>query len=74
MTPSCSPAYLGLNKAQEYTLKPSYIIGKGFVELETRYFGPRDSSKATDNALRSFFMVTGFKRMIRKFRYVRMEN
>lgn len=48
---STNSAYLGLSKAQEYTLKPAYILGKGFVELENATFGKR----SLDNAYKSLF-------------------
>lgn len=48
---STNSAYLGLSKAQEYTLKPAYILGKGFVELENATFGKRP----LDNAYNSLF-------------------
>lgn len=68
MSASTSPAYLGLNKAQEYTLKPAYIIGKSFLQLETRQFGPRDKTKAVDNFINSIYLALFFKRIISRFR------
>jgi hypothetical protein len=64
MSSSTSPAYLGLNKAQEYTLKPAYIIGKGFKELETNHFGPRDTAKALEDFSLSVLRATVFTKMI----------
>jgi len=38
---STNKAYLGLSHAQEYTLKPAYLVGKGFTELADVHFGKR---------------------------------
>ena len=68
MSSSTSPAYLGLNKAQEYTLKPAYIIGMGFLQLETNYFGPRDRTKAVNDLIRSMYLALLFKRMVSRYK------
>jgi len=51
MSSSTNDAYLGLNKAQEFTLKPAYLVGKGFLTLEREHFGERD----TTNAMKMFY-------------------
>ncbi|KAL7439883.1 hypothetical protein ACHAXM_006921 [Skeletonema potamos] len=51
MSSSINKAYLGLNKAQEYTLKPAYLYGKNFLTLEREHFGNRD----TTHSMRMFF-------------------
>jgi len=38
---STNKAYLGLSHAQEYTLKPAYLVGKGFIELAETHYGNR---------------------------------
>ena len=68
MSSSTSPAYLGLNKAQEYTLKPAYIFGKSYLELEQNHFGPRDRTKAVNDLIAAMHLALVFKRMISKFR------
>ncbi|KAL9178842.1 hypothetical protein ACHAXT_003973 [Thalassiosira profunda] len=68
MSSSTSPCYLGLSKAQEFTLKPAYIVGKGFLSLETSHFGTRDRSKAVDMFVRSAYLAVFFKRMISRVR------
>jgi hypothetical protein len=68
MSPTLSPAYLKLNKAVEYTLKPAYVPGKSFKQLEMQHFGRRDTSKTFNDVCRMIFMVVGFKRMIARFR------
>lgn len=68
MSSSTSPAYLGLNKAQEYTLKPAYIIGKGFIQLETSHFGPRDRTKAVNDLIRTMYLALLFKRMVSRYK------
>ena len=68
MSSSTSPAYLGLNKAQEYTLKPAYILGKGFIQLETSHFGPRDRTKAVNDLIRTMYLALLFKRMVSRYK------
>ncbi len=51
MSSSTNKAYLGLNKATEYTLKPAYLYGKNFLALEREHFGQRD----TTHSMRMFF-------------------
>ena len=68
MSSSTSPAYLGLNKAQEYTLKAPYIIGKGFIQLETSHFGPRDRTKAVNDLIRTMYLALLFKRMVSRYK------
>jgi hypothetical protein len=68
MSPSTSPAYLKLNRAQEYTLKPAFVIGKNFKQLEMQYFGPRDTSQVFKDLVRIIYLIMGFKRMIALFR------
>lgn len=68
MSPTTSPSYLGLSKAQEYTLKPAYIFGKSFLQLEKRLFGPRDTSKAIDKLVKTVYLAVLFKRMVTRFR------
>jgi len=68
MSSSTSPAYLGLNKTQEFTLKPAYIVGKGFLSLEERHFGIRDRTKAIDDLIRTMYLALLFKRMISRYR------
>lgn len=68
MSSSTSPAYLGLSKAQEYTLKPAYVIGKGFLELETAHFGPRDTTKAVNDFIKTVYLAILFKRVISRTR------
>eukprot|EP00985_Skeletonema_marinoi_P008562 scaffold3909_cov138-Skeletonema_marinoi.AAC.7 len=51
MSSSTNEAYLGLNKALEYTLKPAYVGGKNFLTLEREHFGKRDTAKS----MRMFF-------------------
>jgi len=41
-----SPAYMGLNKMTEYTLKPMYYNAKSWKKLEKEYFGKRDGTIA----------------------------
>ncbi|KAL7552363.1 hypothetical protein ACHAWF_015597 [Thalassiosira exigua] len=68
MSSSASPAYLGLNQAQEYTLKPNYFVGKSFLQLEVESFGPRDRTKAVNDLIRAVHLALVFKRMISRFR------
>jgi hypothetical protein len=69
MSPSTSPAYLKLNKAVEFTLKPAYVVGKSFKQLEIRHFGPSDPSKVfNDFVVRTILLIVGFNRMIARFR------
>ena len=68
MSSSTSDAYLGLSRAQEYTLKPAYIAGKGFIQLEAEHFGLRDSTKALNDLTSTVYLSLLFKRMISKFR------
>ncbi|KAL7542688.1 hypothetical protein ACHAXR_011997 [Thalassiosira sp. AJA248-18] len=68
MSPSTNQAYLGLNKAQEYTLKPAYIIGRSAFQLETNHFGRRDPEQAVKKFVRCVFLAILFKRCIARMR------
>ncbi|KAL7535297.1 LOW QUALITY PROTEIN: hypothetical protein ACHAXR_007456, partial [Thalassiosira sp. AJA248-18] len=68
MSPSTNRAYVGLNKAQEYTLKPAYIIGRSALQLETNYFGLRDPEKAVKKLVHCVFLAILFKRCIARMR------
>ena len=68
MSSSTNDAYLGLNKATEYTLKPAYIVGKSAMALELRHFGRRDTSKAMENLINSIWLAVFFKKCINRLR------
>ena len=68
MSSSTNDAYLGLNKATEYTLKPAYIVGKSAMALELRHFGPRDTSKAMSKLMTTVWLALAFKRCINRLR------
>ena len=71
MSASTSDAYLGLNKAQEYTLKPAYLYGQGFINLEIRHFGERDSSAAFKRFFYKAKIVTNIKKWVERHRLAR---
>ena len=68
MSSSTNDAYLGLNKATEYTLKPAYIVGKSAMALELRHFGPRDTSKAISKLMTTVWLAMFLKRCINRLR------
>ena len=68
MASTLNHAYLGLNKAQEYTLKPAYLYGASAFQLETKHFGCRDTSKAMDKLLHCIWLAILFKRVIARIR------
>ncbi|EJK55330.1 hypothetical protein THAOC_24946, partial [Thalassiosira oceanica] len=61
MSSSTNDAYLGLNKATEYTLKPAYIVGKSAMALELRRFGRRDTSKAMEQIDELYLACSAFQ-------------
>jgi len=64
MSSATNEAYLGLNKAQEYTLKPAYVFGKSFLTLEREHFGKRDSTKSMTMFFNTVRLAIFFKRLI----------
>jgi len=68
MSSSTNKAYLGLHKAQEYTLKPAYLFGASPFQLETNYFGSRDTSKAMSKLIHCVYMAMLFKRVVKRIR------
>jgi sulfite reductase alpha subunit-like flavoprotein len=68
MSSSTNEAYLGLNKAQEYTLKPAYVFGKSFLTLEREHFGKRDTTKSMTMFFKAIHLAILFKRLINKVR------
>lgn len=68
MSSSTSRAYLGLNKAQDYTLKPAYLLGTSPFQLEVKYFGKRDTSLAMKKLLHCIWLAIVFKRCINRMR------
>jgi len=68
MSSSTNRAYLGLNKAQEYTLKPAYIAGASPFQLETAHFGPRDTTKAGKDFVRAVYVALFCSRCIARIR------
>ena len=68
MSSSTNKAYLGLNKAQEYTLKPAYLFGKDYLRLEKEYFGERDSTKAMKKFFAAIYLASFFKNWIKRIR------
>ena len=68
MSSSTNRAYLGLNQAQEYTLKPAYLFGASPFQLETNHFGQRDTSKALAKLVHCVYMAILFKRCIARIR------
>ena len=68
MSSSTSRAYLGLNKAQDYTLKPAYLLGTSPFQLEINYFGKRDSSHAMKKLTHCVWLAILFKRCINRMR------
>ncbi|KAL9180658.1 hypothetical protein ACHAXT_011111 [Thalassiosira profunda] len=68
MSSSLSQAYLGLNKAQEYTINPAYVYGRSAFQLEKSYFGQRDTSKATDMFVRAVYIAMLLKKCVKKMR------
>ncbi len=71
MSSSTNEAYLGLNKAQEYTLKPAYVFGKTFLTLEREHFGKRDTTKAMKQFFTAVVLAKFFKHWINRFRQKR---
>ena len=71
MSSSTNEAYLGLNKAQEYTLKPAYVFGKAFLTLEREYFGKRDTTKSMDMFFKAVTLAKLFKGWINRTRQKR---
>ena len=68
MSSTTNEAYLGLNKAQEYTLKPAYVFGKSFLTLEREHFGKRDTTKSMAMFFKAIHLAILFKRLINKVR------
>lgn len=68
MSSTTNQAYLGLSKAQEYTLKPAYVFGRSPFHLETKYFGRRDTSIAVSKLIHSVYLAILFKRCIGRMR------
>ncbi len=68
MSSSTNCAYLGLNKAQDYTLKPAYLYGKSPFQLEIKYFGMRDSSHAMKKFMHCVWLAILFKRCVNRIR------
>ena len=68
MSSSTNKAYLGLHKAQEYTLKPAYLFGASPFQLETNYFGVRDTSKAMSKLIHCVYMAMLFKKVVKRIR------
>ena len=68
MSCSTNEAYLGLNKAQEYTLKPAYVFGKSFLTLEKEHFGKRDTAKSMAMFYKAVHLAILFKRLINRVR------
>eukprot|EP00984_Skeletonema_dohrnii_P034576 scaffold33595_cov95-Skeletonema_dohrnii-CCMP3373.AAC.1 len=71
MLSSTNRAYLGLNKALEYTLKPAYIGGKNFVTLEREHFGKRDTAKSMRMFFTAVHLAIFFKKWINEIRQKR---
>ncbi len=71
MSSSTNEAYLGLNKAQEYTLKPAYVFGKNFLDLEREHFGLRDTTKSMRMFMTAVNMAIFFKGWIKRIRQKR---
>ncbi len=65
---STNRAYLGLSKAQEYTLKPAYIAGKKFIQLENATFGKRSLDNAYKSLLVTIRLLIFLKRWVKNFR------
>eukprot|EP00985_Skeletonema_marinoi_P017024 scaffold9252_cov160-Skeletonema_marinoi.AAC.15 len=70
MSSSTNEAYLGLNKALEYTLKPAYVGvgGKNFLTLEREYFGNRDTTESMKMFFKAVHLAMFFKGWINSFR------
>jgi hypothetical protein len=68
MSSSTNRAYLGLNKAQDYTLKPAYLAGLSPFQLEIKCFGKKDTSQAMKELMRSIPIMAGFKRILKRIR------
>ena len=71
MSSSTNEAYLGLNKAQEYTLKPAYVFGKNFLALEREHFGLRDTTKSMNMFVTAVRLAVFFKGWIKRIRQKR---
>ena len=68
MSSSTNRAYLGLSKAQEYTLKPAYLAGMNPFQLEIKFFGKRDTSQAMKKLVHCVWLALVFKRFINRMR------
>jgi hypothetical protein len=68
MSSSTNRAYFGLNKAQEYTLKPAYLLGTSPFQLENKYFGKRDTSGAMKKLMHCVWLAILFKRCVNRMR------
>lgn len=71
MSSSTNDAYLGLSKAQEYTLKPAYLLGKNFLTLEREYFGQRDTTDAMKMFIAKAKLAVFVKKWINRHRQER---
>ncbi|KAK1736786.1 nitric oxide synthase [Skeletonema marinoi] len=71
MSSSTNEAYLGLNKALEYTLKPAYVGGKNFLTLEREHFGKRDTTKSMRMFFTAVFLASFFKNWVNRVRQKR---
>eukprot|EP00581_Thalassiosira_minuscula_P018097 CAMPEP_0183714154 /NCGR_PEP_ID=MMETSP0737-20130205/8790_1 /TAXON_ID=385413 /ORGANISM="Thalassiosira miniscula, Strain CCMP1093" /LENGTH=1265 /DNA_ID=CAMNT_0025943059 /DNA_START=110 /DNA_END=3907 /DNA_ORIENTATION=+ len=68
MSSHTNGAYLGLSKAQEYTLKPAYLVGKGYVQLEKEAFGERNLDKPFRNLFVAMIFGIYMKRWLAEIR------
>jgi sulfite reductase alpha subunit-like flavoprotein len=68
MSSSTNRAYLGLSKAQEYTLKPAYLVGASPFQLEIKHFGKRDTSQAMDKLMKCVWLAIVFKKLVNRTR------
>eukprot|EP00984_Skeletonema_dohrnii_P013822 scaffold5777_cov144-Skeletonema_dohrnii-CCMP3373.AAC.4 len=68
MSSSTNEAYLGLNKALKYTLKPAYVGGKNFLTLEREHFGKRDTTKSMRMFFTAVRLAVFFKGLIKRVR------
>jgi len=65
-----SPAYLGLNKMTEYTLRPAYLYAPGWKKYREQFW-PVDSQAKVKRYLCYFFCVTRF---LGKAMHIRRRN